>query len=155
MTGALDPAHVVDDVAGVWLRRSGVTADTSVIDRHNSARLAGYCHLSLREAGAVDEEPRVARGAADRRRDRIDHGQNHKTTAELIWYGDDGAAKVVDSDGYGVSDTDGKFTLAAELAVDLRVRAVDHMTGLIAHCHLSDTETPVSVTTLYKHSLFI
>lgn len=64
-------------------------------------------------------------------------------------HSDDGAAEVVDCDGYGKSDTDGKFTVVAETAVDLRVTAVDHLTGLLSHRHLQDADTPASVTALH------
>lgn len=84
----------------------------------------------------------MASRAADSRRDRVDHRQNNKTPVELIWYGKDGAAEVVDSDGYGERDANGKFAVVAEVADDLRVRAVDHLTGLTSHCYLQDTETP-------------
>lgn len=155
MTGALDPAHVEDDLAGVRLRGRGVADDVGVIDRHQGAGLAGCSHLSLREARAADEEPGVAGGAADGRRDRIDHGQNDKTAAELVWHSDDGAAQVVDSDSYGVSDADGKFAAWIELAVDLRVRAVDHLTGLFSDRHLQDREEQCElIQALYKHSLY-
>lgn len=46
-----------------------------------------------------------------------------------------------------MSDADGKFTVVAELAVDLSVGAVDHLTGHTSHLHLRDTETLASVTT--------
>lgn len=135
---------MVDNVPGVRLRGRSVARDGGVIDGHDGAPLAGDGHLSLIEARAVDDDSRATGGAASERRDRIDHREDHKTAAELVLHGDDGVTEVVDSDGDGVGDTDGESGAGAETAHDVRLGAVDHLTGLIAHSHLQDAETPES-----------
>lgn len=47
MAGALDLAHVKDDITDVWLRRRRVADDRSVIKRLDATELAGYNYESL------------------------------------------------------------------------------------------------------------
>lgn len=68
MAGTWDPSHLEDDITKVWLRGGGVTDNARVTERHNITEPAGYRHLSVREARAVDVDSCVARVAASRRR---------------------------------------------------------------------------------------
>lgn len=138
MTGTLDQAFVEGHFVGVLLRGGGVTDYAGVARRHQAAGFTRRCHPFFREARTFNGEPGEACGAARRRRDGVDHRQNHEAPLELLGHSDDGCAQVVDLDHHWVSDADGKFTVGTELAVDVSQRAGDHCTDLIAHGYLRD-----------------